>query len=404
MSGVSVDGRAREGARDRRDAVLAIGTVISFACTYALNILLSRRLGTASYGELASLVTITVIGSIPGLALQLFIARFVVRHLKAPGTRLPGSFARFTLGVTGVSMLVSGVGMAALAPTLNTPAVPAVVVVLLMVPATNFLSAAQGVLQGRDRMRALAVLFVVVGLARLVAGYAAAHLHGGAAAPVIGMAAGTWLAAVVGWVMIGALPHGPGAGPTWPGVLRIVGAAGSIWALGNVDIVLARSSLDHHSAGLYSAGALIARAVQFAPQYVVVTTFARFADAHETRHMLVRAVVRLSAIGALATVGAAALAPSLVPLVFGHGFRDLGHVAWGFAVLGWLLALNQLLVSQRVARHDEGAAIGVWLAAVVFVVTVAVLPGLTADRLLVVGCVVNAVLAGALWVRASAKP
>ena len=390
--------------RDRRDAVLAIGTVASFACTYALNILLSRRLGTESYGELASLVTVTVIGSIPGLALQLFIARFVVRHLRGRHDRIPASFGRFTLGVAAVSAAVAGVGMAVLAPTIDTPVGPAVGVVLAMVPAVTLLSAAQGVLQGRDRMRSLGALFVVVGLARLVAGYAAVHLHGGATAPVVGMAAGTWLAAVVGWAMIGSLPHGPGAGPTWPGVLRIVGAAGSIWALGNVDIVLARSLLDHHSAGLYSAGALIARAVQFAPQYVVVTTFARFADAQETRAMLLRAVVRLAAIGALATVGAAALGSVLVPIVFGHGFRGLGHLAWGFAVLGSLLALNQLLVSQRVARHDEGAAVAVWAAAVVFVLVAIVLSDLSALRLLVLGCAVNTVLAAGLWVRASAKP
>ena len=64
---------------------------------------------------------------------------------------------------------------------------------------------------------------------------------------------------------------------TWPQLFNM---------LGNIDIVLARSVLDHHTAGLYSVGSLITRAVQFAPQFLVVSTFTLFTDAAQSLAVL----------------------------------------------------------------------------------------------------------------------
>jgi O-antigen/teichoic acid export membrane protein len=183
-----------------------------------------------------------------------------------------------------------------------------------------------------------------------------------------------------------------------------VGAAGSVWLLGNVDVVLARATLGHHQAGIYSAGALVARAVQFAPQFIVLASFARLTDVAASRAVLWRAGGRLIAIGLLATLGAAVTAPWAVRLVFGGGYRELAHVVWVFAVLGTLLALNQLLLSQRVARHDERAAVAVWLATVAFASAGALVPGLSPAGLVALACVANLALAAVLVARIAARP
>jgi multidrug transporter EmrE-like cation transporter len=57
--------------------------------------------------------------------------------------------------------------------------------------------------------------------------------------------------------------------------------------------------------------------------------------------------------------------------VLGQAYSRAGSTAAWFALLGLLLALNQLCLAYAVARHDEGAALAVW--AGVFLVIVLVL-------------------------------
>ena len=47
----------------------------------------------------------------------------------------------------------------------------------------------------------------------------------------------------------------------------------AFFALSNADVVIARSTLDPHDAGLYAGGLILAKAVLFLPQFVVVVAF-----------------------------------------------------------------------------------------------------------------------------------
>ena len=51
----------------------------------------------------------------------------------------------------------------------------------------------------------------------------------------------------------------------------------------NCDVVLARTVLDEHDAGLYAAGLILTKAMLFLPRFVVVVTFPSMATAHERR-------------------------------------------------------------------------------------------------------------------------
>lgn len=384
----------------RRNLTLAAGTIAAQVIVYLLLIVLSRELGTSDYGELASVFTLVAIGAIPGLAYQLWVARYVARIRRTdPGAALPATLVHFTARLALACTVLTGLMVVVLSPVLHTSRVPALVGVVLAVPAMVVIPAVQGLLQGQDRIARLAAMFVITALGRLVGGLAALAIHHGALSALVGQGAGLCVAAAVGCLLVD-LPRSPARrGPTWWSVSRIVGAAGSIWVLSNIDIVLARSVLPHHAAGLYSVGALITRAVQFAPQFLVVSTFTRFTDPATARRALVRASRQLLGIGGLAVVGAAVLGPLVIPVVFGHGYDQLGHVAWAFAALGTVLALNQLLLSQRIAGHDESASALVWAAAVVFAVGAFVLPGLSWVGLVGLAGGVNVVLAAGLAFR-----
>jgi hypothetical protein len=68
------------------------------------------------------------------------------------------------------------------------------------------------------------------------------------------------------------------------------------------------------------------------------------------------------------------------------------------------VALNQLLLSQRIAGQDERASVLVWGAAAVFAVGAFAVPGLTWVGLVALACGVNLVLATTLALRAARHP
>ncbi|HEY3016210.1 MAG TPA: hypothetical protein VGJ41_13920 [Nocardioides sp.] len=375
------------GPRRRSEVAMAVGTLGSQVCVYLLNILATHDLGPAKYGELATLLTVTVIMSIPALALQSWTARTVAQ----------GGDARSILSTTAVLAVLSSaatVGAGVLmGPHIDTDPVPSAVTAALLVFPLVWLSAAQGFLQGSSRLVRFAVVLLLAGVARLLGGALGLWFGIGTWPVVWGIGLGTVLVAGIAWAL--ALEHAPPhrAPAEWGPVLRIAAATGAVWALANVDILLARIALPAHASGLYAAGALITRAVQFAPQFVALSAFAQLTDPATSRRVLAVAAGKMSVMGLAATLFLVPVGPVVVPMVFGSEFAGVGHLAWLFAVLGTLLALNQLLVAQRVARHDEAIAGFVWLAAGSLCGVVLLLLGGSVVQVLVAGVTVNAVLA-----------
>jgi O-antigen/teichoic acid export membrane protein len=377
---------------------MAVGTLGSQACVYLINIVATRSLGTSGYGELASLLTVTVIMSIPALALQSWTAR----------TTAQGGDARSILSTTAImsvlAAVLTGVVVLLIAPHIDTDPVPGAVSAALLVAPLVWLSAAQGFLQGNSRLLRFALVILLGGVGRLVGGLAGLALGVGAWPVVWGIGLATVVVAGVAWALaLGQTPaHHTRA--TWRPVVRIAVATGAMWVLANVDILLARVALSGHESGLYAAGALITRAVQFAPQFVVLSVFAALTDARTTRRVLATAAAKMLLIGLSASVVLVVAGPTLVPLVFGDAFSYIGKVAWLFALLGTLLAVNQLLVAQRVARHDEVVSGVVWLGAAVLCGGVLLWWGGSVLQVVVAGLVVNLLLSLALMVRCLRKP
>lgn len=376
---------------------MAVGTLTSQACVYLLNIAATRSLGPAGYGEFASLMTIAVIMSIPALAVQSWTAR----------TTAQGSDARAIMPTTAALSLLSGVAtggvVLAMAPLIDTTAVPAAVACALLVAPMAWLSAAEGFLQGLGRLRAFATLILLSGVARLLFAAAAMLWGDGAWRVVAGVAVGTLAVAAVGWLVVeGQLPSGH-LRPQWGPVLRIASATGAIWVIANVDVVVARIALPNHDSGLYAVGAMIARAVQFAPQFVALSAFAALTDPRRTRRVLAAAAGKVAGIGLAASLFLAVAGPWLVPLVFGDDFAYVGGLAWLFAVIGSFLALNQLLVAQRVARHDEVVSVVVWLGTAALIVVAVGWANGSVLQVAGAALVANAVVAVVLAVRCTIR-
>jgi O-antigen/teichoic acid export membrane protein len=350
----------------RGEGAMAAGTLASQGCVYVLNILATRSLGPARYGELAALLTLTVIVSIPALALQMWAAR----------TTAQGGDARAILPTTLRLSLLSGaiafLLVVSLAPWLHTESIPAAASAGLLVVPVVWASSAQGFLQGCGKLRALAAVLVIGGVGRLAGGAIGLSLGLGAWPVLWGIGLGTVVVAGIAWALaIGLAPSGRSR-PAWSPVLRISLATGAMWVLSNLDVLLARVALESAQSGVYAAGALIARATQFAPQFVLLAAFSALADRrHGGLGLLSVAAAKVTVVGLTVVVTMALFGEDLVTMVLGQAYSRAGSTAAWFALLGLLLALNQLCLAYAVARHDEGAALAVW--AGVFLVIVLVL-------------------------------
>ena len=131
----------------------------------------------------------------------------------------------------------------------------------------------------------------------------------------------------------------------------------------NCDVVLARTVLDEHDAGLYAAGLILTKAMLFLPQFVVVVAFPSMATAHERRRALVRG---------LTVHPRSRVPPGCWPARCCPDWRWCSSAAtstprssgllWLFAVLGTVLCLLQLLVYAVLARQGTRSVVLVWVA------------------------------------------
>ncbi|EWT02982.1 hypothetical protein N865_00670 [Intrasporangium oryzae NRRL B-24470] len=357
----------------RGGIVIALATGVMNLATYAFTLISARRLGPADYGAFAAMLGLVIVVNVVSLGLQATGARRVAEE--------PGDRQVIEERVMTASRQVGAVlTIACLAAT---PVVASVLGLdslltagLLAVPAWCFavMGGQAGILQGEGRWVPLALVFASLGLARVVLGTVAI-----AASPtsLAAMAGGVAAAAVVP-VVVGAvaLRHtrrrpSPGAtrvasGRTHDGVLREALASShallAFFVLATVDIVVARIVLDEHDAGLYAAGLIVVKAVQFLPQFVVVVAFPAMARRRGDRRLHLWGLAIILALGSVVTLATAAVSDRVLALVGGPQYADVQALLWVFAVVGTLLAAVQLLVYSALAQRQRGAVTAVWAA------------------------------------------
>jgi O-antigen/teichoic acid export membrane protein len=329
------------------------------ALNYAYNLVMVRRLGPAGYGALAALLALLLIGAFPGMALQVVVARHTAlcgrdeRALAALWTRtlaatLAVGAVLGLLGVLGAPAVRGFLHLGSLAPALWLAAA------LAPLPAV---AALQGMLQGRERFGALAAVLLVAAAGKLAAGMALVALGGGVAGALAGAAIGGALALLTGVALVRSrLARWRGsrlAGVALREVLAASAAILGLLLLTNLDVLLARHHLSSRAAGLYAAGAVMAKIAFWAPQFVIMVVFPRLVAPEGRARLLGRAAAVVAAGGALLMAGAA-LAPRLAVLLpFGSEYLEVGPLLPAFAALGTLLALAELVLFSGIAAGDR---------------------------------------------------
>jgi O-antigen/teichoic acid export membrane protein len=349
---------------------IAVAMGLMNVSTYAFTLIAARLLGPREYGALAAVMGLLLVVNVVSLGLQATAARRVsaaphdLEHIEADiltaSYKSAAALALLCLAATPLVAMVLRLDSWLSAALIAVTAVPLTV-----------MGGQAGILQGERRWLPLAGIYLATGVGRVVFGTAALLLRPDTLSAMVGVALGAVLPVLVGSA---ALRHATRlAGRTEP----VLGTGGSsrrvlrelthnshallaFFALSNADVVIARVMLGEHQSGLYAGGLILAKAVLFLPQFVVVIAFPSMSEQGARLAMVVRALAMVLSIGLVATVGAWLLSGLAVTFVGGDAYAGLTSIIWVFAAIGTLLAMIQLLVYNVVARQSRGAVLVVW--------------------------------------------
>jgi O-antigen/teichoic acid export membrane protein len=396
----------------RGTALIAVAMAVMNLGTYGFTVVAARLLGPREYGALAAVMGLLLVLNVVSLGLQATGARRVSaapEHLDRTEADVLAATYRSAIAVGALCLLFVPVVTVVL--RLDSWLV-AGMVALTAVPLT-VMGGQAGVLQGERRWFALAGVYLGMGLGRVVFGAAALWLEADTVSAMTGVALGAAVPVLIGGA---ALRHRAGA------ARRVNGARGApgeqppvgrsrrvvrelahnshallaFFALTNVDVVIARITLDEYHSGLYAGGLILAKAVLFLPQFVVVLAFPAMSAAGARTTMAFQALAAVLVIGAGATLGAWLFSDLAVVFVGGPAYAPLTPWIWGFAGVGTIWAMIHLLVYNVVARQTRTGAVALWLG---LVALMALAPAVSSvafllGGVLLVNCLVLVTLVG----------
>lgn len=352
---------------------MAIAMSVMNVCAYGFTMIAARVLGPASYGAFASLMGLLLVIGVVMLGLQATAARRIAAT--------PEDVAEIELSILHVGYR-AGLGVAVLCLLLS-PVIDsmlrlhslstACLVAAAALPMT-IIGAQYGVLQGERRWTELAVGYLAQGLPRIVLGTLLIVLRPTETFAMAGVALSFVVPAVVLWFML----HRPRPVTDRSGehttrhilseTLHNSHALLAFLALSNADILVARHALDGHTAGLYASGSIVAKAVLFLPQFVVILAFPALSTASARARALARSLGLVAVLGVLAAVAAWLLSGLALVFVGGHQYDAVQSSLWQFAILGTVVSLIQVLVYAVLARQARYSVYLIWTALLVVVV------------------------------------
>lgn len=376
----------------RSTAGIAIAMAVMNIGTYAFQMVAARMLGPSQYGAVASMMALLMVLSVVQLGLQATAAR----RISAEPDDV-AAIERTVLLTTWRAALILGLVALAVAPAVwhllrLDGLAPAILLGLCVVPVT-VMGGQAGVLQGERRWLPLSLVYLSVGVPRVLLGGGFLLVSATETSAMLGVLIASWLPVAVGsW----ALRHRPDGDIEHHDVAvrrdvlkETLGSAVALLAflaLSNLDVVVARSVLDEHDAGLYAGGLIVTKAVLFLPQFAVVILFPSMSTDGESREAVLKGLALLAGLGAACTAATYVLSGLALVFIGGDDYAGVQDQLWLFAVLGGLLSVLQLLVYAGLAKR--GRATKYLIASGVVVLVVA---GAMADSVLGLALTVAAV-------------
>ena len=349
----------------RAGTIVFLGIAAGNLGNYLFHFTSARLLGPASYGDVASLVALVGLISLPLVGVQVAVARYVAGFLEARAqTSIALLFSkglRLSLALGIVIALVFGVIAVPLSNFLGIDSLVAVLLMALVAVPSCVSPVVWGLAQGLQRF----VLFSAsIGIGPALRPILAAILLA-TGFGVAGAMGATLIAAIVGvtvplvilrgWItrdrnQSSPVPRREVARYLIPAMVGVL----SITSLTTVDVIAAKAALSDHDAGLYGSASLIGRVILYLPAAIVLVLLpkvaAREAAGRESRDVLVKSLLVTIGFCVTATVTYALAPRLLVFLAFGSSFEDAAGLLWMFALAMSGYAILNVLLAYHLGR------------------------------------------------------
>lgn len=359
----------------RGSAGIAIAMGVMNIATYGYTMVAARTLGPKSFGAFAAVMGLLLVLSVVQLGLQTTGARRIASepaHVAEIERTLLGVTYRAAFGLGALALVLTPVINIALhLDSLLTSAL-----VALSVWPMTVMGGQAGILQGERRWYPLAVLYMAAGIPRLLIGTGLLLWRPDEAFAILGVTLGSLFPVMIGWIAlrrsaVHRSSHDSGTHDVrtvlWE-TTRNSHALLAFFTLSNADVILARSILDRHDAGLYAGGLILVKAMLFLPQFVVIVAFPSMSNEAERRDALLRGIAVVLGLGVVGVLAAWLLSSVALVFIGGPLYSDIQGKLWIFAILGTLLSAIQLLVYSVVARQSQKSVYLIWLMLALLVV------------------------------------
>ena len=352
----------------RAGSIVFLGIAAGNFGNYVFHFVSARLLGPASYGDVASLVALAGLISLPLVGVQVAVTRYVAAFGERGEVESIRLFFAKSLRVALLVGVVATAVLGALAVPLreflgisSTSAVFFTVLITLPALASPVV---WGLAQGLQRF---GLVSAAIGLGPVLRAVLAGILIG-AGFGVAGAMSATFLA-TVGAVIVPLivlrrwLTAGTGRPSPIPGreiaryLLPVMVGVLSITSLTTIDVIVAKAVLSDHDAGLYGSASLIGRVILYLPAAIVLVLLpkvsAREASGRDSRDVLAKSVLVTAAFCTLGTF-VYAVAPKLVIFVaFGSSFEEAAGLLWMFGLAMSGFALLNVLLAYHLARAEH---------------------------------------------------
>jgi O-antigen/teichoic acid export membrane protein len=354
--------RLRASRGVRAGMVVAFATVVMNGAGYLYNVACIRYLGSRIYGDVAAVLALIALVSLPLGSLQLLLAREIAQ---IPEVRDIGHLLRrWTVRACFGGAALVAAGLALISPLQDALSIHSRGALAFGVAGIGFAVLAAtffGVLQGSQRFTALGVTYGAGGISRLLFVVPALLLGFGAVgALAVNLLAGLLSIVIAAWALRDLWPSRAEAAvlpqhDTRQMVTMLVGSL-AFASLTNSDILLANYFFDDAQAGVYAAAALVGKAVLFLPAAVVTVLLPKAAErvaAGRTSRNILLASAGVTVVLTLAATGLLALVPeSLLVWAFGGEFRDATSLLGWFGLAMTAAALVNVYLSVYFAERD----------------------------------------------------
>ncbi len=363
MATSTTSGASARGAIVQGAIIVAVGLAIGQVAAYLLSLVGARILGPADYSIFASMLALVLLGNVLALGLQAVVARRLTIALHSDQPRVAARAVRTGLIAGAVALVVALLLTPGLSWLLHLDSwLPVLLIAASLFPLTA-LGASIGIAQGYENAHKLAYTGALNGVGRAVGGIGALLITPTVTSALVGMMIGAWVAGLLGWLAVRS--DAAGLPLRLDGLGREIGAATlaliGLFTLTNMDVLLARHFLSAEDAGIYAAGAVVAKVTFWLPYFVATVTYPRLSD-HRREATLLLAAGAVVVIGVIATAGVYVLPSVVVSLVGGSAYAALASYAWLFAATGSVFALAQFLLYSQLAKKSRVAAVVPWIA------------------------------------------